>query len=256
MKKELIDEIQATIDNIQSASLNPVNWSLTDSMEFRRLEELLRSKGLEDTWQFQNLHSFLKQKKYEDNNGVTAIFQFPEHLKTPCEQYLTYFAVFLKDIGITSNVSLEGRGLDTFFKTVPKDYKQALEKIQKALMIYLSIPVAGDHELRVLEKNNLKHRMAFERLKYQNALLKKQLEMNEVELAVKNEVTKSRDEVIRAKDEHAKDLKHNLKLVLIYSLRVLEIQGKPQSRKKLDDFIQGNINIPWVKLAFRKKLSK
>lgn len=256
MKTDLFNNIQSAEKNIQAGSLNPANWSLTDTMEYKRLEELMKSKGLDNTWQFQNLHEFLKQKKYEENNGVTAIFQFPHHLKTSCEQYLTYFAEFLRDMGVHTNVSLEGRGYDTFFKTVPKDSKQALKKIQEALIIYLSIPVAAEHELRVLENDNLKYKMAFERLKLQYGFFKKQLHLNETELELRNALVTSKDEVIRAKDDHIKDLKHDLKMVLIYSLKVMEIQGKPQSRKKLDDFIQGNINIPWVKVAFRKKLSK
>lgn len=227
MKKDLLNDIDSKIKNIQAGTLNPENWSLTDTLEYKRLEELIKSKGLDNTWQFQNLHNFLKQKKYENNNGVTAIFKFPDHLKTSCEQYLTYFAEFLKDIGVHTNVSMEGRGYETFFKTVPKDSKQALRKIQEALIIYLSIPVASESEFQSLKNHNAKYRMAFEKLKIQNTFLKQQIKLNEYHLKIKNDAVKNKNEVIRAKDSHIDDLKHNLKMVLIFSLKVIEIQGKP-----------------------------
>lgn len=78
-------------------------------------------------------------------NAIVANFNFPEEVKTACEQYLLYFTEFLKDVGIEAVADIrEEDGLVNFL-VEPKDKHQALENIQELLGIYLKLPNSSVH---------------------------------------------------------------------------------------------------------------
>lgn len=80
--------------------------------------------------------------KLKDNNKRYIFTQltFPEELKISCEQYLLYFAQFLKDLGINSTSSLKEEAGKVLFSVTPTDDVEALDKIREALAIYLNLP--------------------------------------------------------------------------------------------------------------------
>jgi hypothetical protein len=71
---------------------------------------------------------------------LTALFSFPEEIKTSCQQYLIYFVQFLEDLGIEALASIKEETNTTVFKVVPRNKDEALEKIQEALEVYLNAP--------------------------------------------------------------------------------------------------------------------
>ena len=75
-----------------------------------------------------------------DKEIITTFFTFPEHIKTPCKQYLIYFAQFLMDIGIEADTEIKEKAHQTLFKVIPKDNKDSLDKIKDALQVYLNAP--------------------------------------------------------------------------------------------------------------------
>jgi len=91
---------------------------------------------------FKNLH--LETLKAIDElgliNSVNASFTFPEELKVPCEQYLLYFAQFLKDLGINVTPNLREEAGKVLFSVTPTDDIEALDKIREALEVYLRLP--------------------------------------------------------------------------------------------------------------------
>ena len=70
-----------------------------------------------------------------------TVFSFPEEYKSACEQYLIYFATFLKDLGIEAKTDLENQEDGVLFKIFPKDKEAALTQIKEALDIYLALPI-------------------------------------------------------------------------------------------------------------------
>lgn len=84
----------------------------------------------------------LKSKIHKDS--VLDVYEFPQEIKTYCEQYLMYFTQFLRDLGIEANSNLENESKKVLFIVTPKDKKEGLERIRQALTIYLNLPTAPE----------------------------------------------------------------------------------------------------------------
>jgi hypothetical protein len=67
-------------------------------------------------------------------------FDFPDEVKIPCEQYLIYFAQFLKDLGIDAISNLKEEAGKVLFSVTPNEDIEALDKIREALEVYLRLP--------------------------------------------------------------------------------------------------------------------
>lgn len=80
----------------------------------------------------------LSQKNREPS--IFTIFNFPSELKIHCEQYLLYFAQFLQDLGINATSNLKEEAGKVLFSVTPTDDVEALDKIRKALALYLNLP--------------------------------------------------------------------------------------------------------------------
>jgi hypothetical protein len=84
------------------------------------------------------------EKKINDsvsNSSLIKYFDFPHELKIPCEQYLLYFATFLRDlVGINAISSLKEEAERVLFSVTPTDDLEALDKIREALAVYLNLP--------------------------------------------------------------------------------------------------------------------
>lgn len=91
----------------------------------------------------ETLNEINKNKK---QLSFDTFFSFPEEYKTACEQYLLYFATFLKDLGIEAKTDLENQENGVLFKVYPKDKEEALTQIKEALDVYLGLPVQQNIE--------------------------------------------------------------------------------------------------------------
>jgi hypothetical protein len=52
-------------------------------------------------------------------SAVTAVFEFPAPIKSACEQYLLYFAQFLRDLGIEAEAELKEEAGRVLFSVTP-----------------------------------------------------------------------------------------------------------------------------------------
>lgn len=77
------------------------------------------------------------------DTGFVAKFNFPAHLRFVFLEYLAYFGQFLEDLGIESDVSIEGNQQLTTLAVKPKSKDQALDRIYIALASYLALPMDG-----------------------------------------------------------------------------------------------------------------
>lgn len=73
-------------------------------------------------------------------NSISLIFDFPEEVRVPCEQYLLYFVQFLQDLGVESTSKITNNGGNTIFSVTPTDRSEALDNVRIALDAYLSLP--------------------------------------------------------------------------------------------------------------------
>lgn len=138
--------------------------------------------------QFAEIHiktiSQLKELQFE--NSLLASFNFPDSLKTSCEQYLLYFAQFLKDLGVNATSDLKEETGKVLFSVTPTDENQALDKIREALAIYLNLPnspIVYDDSFAAMrlqqQIENLQHsqRMAARELQFSEKLIAVQSDM-------------------------------------------------------------------------------
>ncbi|MCR6655604.1 MAG: hypothetical protein NVV63_07255 [Opitutus sp.] len=79
--------------------------------------------------------------------SVVIRLNIPDAIRVPCEQYLLYFAEFLKDIGIHAIASINHDHNATLLSIIPANKNEALEKIRQALGAYLEIPSIADHQI-------------------------------------------------------------------------------------------------------------
>ncbi|BBA71194.1 hypothetical protein [Geobacter sulfurreducens] len=89
-----------------------------------------------------NLHSKVVTALAENStaNSISLLFDFPEEVRVPCEQYLLYFAQFLLDLGVKATSNISNNGGTTLFSVTPLNREEALDKVRIALDAYLSLP--------------------------------------------------------------------------------------------------------------------
>jgi len=73
-------------------------------------------------------------------NAVVSIFDFPEQVRVPCEQYLIYFADFLRNLGIKAATDITHEAGKVLFSVTPESKDIALQHIREALDMYLNLP--------------------------------------------------------------------------------------------------------------------
>lgn len=73
-------------------------------------------------------------------DSLTALFDFPVELRSACEQYLVYFAEFLRGLGLEAVAELKHQRGQTIFSITPVDGREALELIAEALGEFLEYP--------------------------------------------------------------------------------------------------------------------
>jgi hypothetical protein len=87
---------------------------------------------------YQNANKSLIEKSREES--MVSLFHFPEQVRVACEQYLLYFAEFLKDIGIKATTDISHEASQVIFFVTPESSEIALTKIREALNVYLQLP--------------------------------------------------------------------------------------------------------------------
>lgn len=155
---------------------NPINQELED---YKSLILIVHNKVTE---------------QFNHKSKVTFVltsFEFPEMLKTSCEQYLLYFAQFLQDLGINAISNLKEEAGRVLFSVTPTDDVEALDKIREALAVYLNLPsspIVYDESFAAM------------RIKQQVDNLQHSQRMIEMEFRMSQTVIESQDKIIQQKD--------------------------------------------------------
>ncbi|WP_046757660.1 hypothetical protein [Kordia jejudonensis] len=129
---------------------------------------------------------FLELENVNASN-LKNTFTFPPEIQSSCEQYLIYFATFLKDIGINAETNIESKAHETLFTVIPKDEEEALDKIKEALQMYLSLPESPEFESVASEFQDV----GVQQLASQVLFLKSQLMLANSAIQMKDATIKS-----------------------------------------------------------------
>lgn len=78
----------------------------------------------------------------EAGDSISVLFDFPEEVRVPCEQYLLYFGQFLRDLGVQATSDLTHEAGQVLFTVTPADPRAALDKVRAALEVYLRLPTS------------------------------------------------------------------------------------------------------------------
>ncbi len=125
--------------------------------------------------------------------SVLMFFDFPEEVKVPCEQYLLYFAKFLKDLGVEAETALTNEAGQVLFTVTPSDETQALDSIRSALDLYLRLPSSP-----IADTTN--ESIAAQRLGANILRLRGDLKLAAAELQAKNTTIEAQRLIIDVKD--------------------------------------------------------
>jgi hypothetical protein len=83
-------------------------------------------------------------RKPDEEDSLVRTFEFPDTIRSACEQYLIYFGQFLRDLGIEADSRIREQARQVLFEVTPREGKQALTKIRAALALYLQLPFDSD----------------------------------------------------------------------------------------------------------------
>lgn len=184
-----------------------------------------------------------------ESNRVLISFEFPDHLKTVCEQYLLYFADFLNDQAKKLvSTELRHEGETTIFSVEPKDKDTALEQITNHLIYYLSLPIFREDEINVLQNENVDQAKALLKFQAEYYRLKERITFLNLEKQTFKTVAKSKINELK-KDKRSLELKLDEKdrligAVLIESLRSAKANGKDVDINKTIDCLK--LKIPMI----------
>lgn len=116
-------------------------------------------------------------KKFVDY-PFKAQFDFPDHIKHECEQYLSYFGQFLHDLGIESHTETIRKGREILFSVSPKNKDEAIGRISQAFSLFLTMPVLNTDDIRPIS-SDVGHLIKFQRMAAAVNHLKSQLKLAE-----------------------------------------------------------------------------
>lgn len=118
----------------------------------------------------------------DDPNTLTLRFDFPEEVRTQCEQYLLHFRRFLLSLGVQVRTEItETKDGEVCFSVTLVNQKIELDKIRKVLEVYIVLPeipelyVSSTSDAE-LDRQNREHQRQVEHLQSQ---LRYEREINE-----------------------------------------------------------------------------
>lgn len=127
--------------------------------------------------------------------SVAVHFDFPESIRVPCEQYLLYFAQFLKDLGVEADTTLSHEAGQVLFTVTPADQEEALDKIQTALDVYLKLPT------NPITDSGVKESIEVQRLEANVLRLRSDLKLAAAEIQAKNTTIRAQNLIIEVQKE-------------------------------------------------------
>lgn len=107
----------------------------------------------------------------QNADSIITTFNFPPQVQGACEQYLTYFAQFLRELGIEATTGLQHEETTVLFSVMPKGKEHALEQVWRALAVYLQLPTSATLEFAATQSTDVRVQQLAGMVQYYNAQL-------------------------------------------------------------------------------------
>ena len=254
--------------NLNKAILNNANLGGATLLSLQHLDKIDLSntifeskiKATIDKYSFDILPDEFKHR-YKDKfiiidikkgiNGLNVYFDFPEHLRTACEQYLLYFRQFLHDFSILTDVSITQIGENTLFSVIPLNKEDALINIQNALGFYLAISMIPEEKMNFVKRENQHQQIIISRLKAECLFLKSRLESKHAE----NHALKI---AVNALESNTSYNEEYINSIFLLSIKYIEQEGKrTDSKEFISDFIRlTSLKLPGFEIDIDEILKK
>lgn len=187
---------------------------------------------------------FAHQKAFQElsknikiNSLSTRFLNFPDEVRVPCEQYLLYFAEFLRDLGVNAMAEIKHEAGEVLFNITPLNSNQALDNIKNALDVYLQLPkseliLVEDHEFEIAM---LKVKANVDHLKSQLSLAKAEIRVKEKEIQALEATLEAKDISIQNLRERFEQQKHLLKGEIAEGIIKVEPNIKEEDKEEFFD---------------------
>lgn len=162
-------------------------------------------------------------------NSVRTSFVFPELNRIHCEQYLLYFAQFLRDLGIESQSTLKEQSGRVLFSITPLDDVDALDKIRKALSIYLNLPSSPVMYGEGFEANRLQQQI--ENLQHSQRMTLRELQLTEKLIYVQSETIREKNLTISQKNSTIEQQSIIIDKIISKSIMMDSLENKGEYEK-------------------------
>ncbi|MDQ6788065.1 MAG: hypothetical protein M3033_14770 [Acidobacteriota bacterium] len=183
------------------------------------------------------------------NKSLVSLFNFPETIKNSCEQYLIYFAQFLKDLGINATSNLKEEAGKVLFSVTPIDDVEALDKIREALAVYLHLP-----ESPIIYNESfaaMRLQQQIENLQHSQRMTEREIRSSERELRLAQTVIEHQDKIILQKDTTIEQQNRVIKKISSKSIMMDSLENKEEFEKVFDGLEFGEIKILKDKLGIK-----
>lgn len=178
-----------------------------------------------------------KLKSSVDRHSVSALFNFPEEIRVPCEQYLLYFVQFLRDLGINATRNLKEEAGKILFTVTPTDDVEALDKIREALAIYLKLP-----ESPILYNESfaaMKLQQQIENLQHSQRMAARELQFTEKLLIAQSETIQEKNLTISQQQSVIEQQNKIIEKITSKSIMVDSLENKDELEKFCEGFEVG-----------------
>ncbi|MDT5268286.1 MAG: hypothetical protein QOH49_472 [Acidobacteriota bacterium] len=197
-------------------------------------DEISRCSGI-----FKAIHRQVDQalKTIYQDTSVVMLFDFPEEVRVPCEQYLLYFIQFLKDLGVEAEAEIQHGAGQVLFAVTPTDKQTALDKIRTALEAYLQLPsnpATGDTSI-------IEYEVAVQRLAANIDHLKGQLRLAHAELRLAGATIQTQQVTI----DHLLSGK-----IIVESLKDVTLKAKEEDKEELLSGTVALTKVNWKGVEF------
>jgi hypothetical protein len=191
----------------------------------------------------------LAVNQYLALDGISAKFAFPVELRASCEQYLLYFAQFLRDLGINASSDLREHAGKVLFSVTPIDDTEALDKIREALAVYLNLPASPI----VLDDSfaSMRLQQQIENLKHSQKMAARELQLTEKVLVAQSEIIHEKNTIISQKDSTIEQQDKIIEKITSKSIMMDSLKNKEEFEKIFDGLEVGEIPLLKEKLGIK-----
>jgi hypothetical protein len=164
-----------------------------------------------------------------NSSDVKTLFHFPEQVRPYCEQYLSYFVQFLRDLGINAVSNLKEEAGKVLFSVTPTDNVQALDKIREALAVYLNLPsspIIYDESFPAMRLQQ-----QIENLQHSQKMAVREIQLSETVIKLQSETIQEKNLIISQKDSIIEQLNRVIEKISSKSIMMDSLENKEELEK-------------------------